>query len=120
MSKEIIYEVRGPQARITLNRPERSNAFTPEMVVAFGDALERARDDAKVRVVVITGAGTACWSGADLHAARGASAREKRARTEQRLSSSRPGGRAGTSVREKSSGLSLTPARRRARWPRPR
>ena len=57
---EIIYEKDGAGiARVTINRPERRNAFTPltvrEMIAAFTDA----REDPKIGVVLLTGAGPA-------------------------------------------------------------
>jgi enoyl-CoA hydratase/carnithine racemase len=53
-------------ATITLNRPERKNAFTLAMIDAWAAALRDARDDPGVRVVVVTGAGDAFCSGVDL------------------------------------------------------
>jgi enoyl-CoA hydratase/carnithine racemase len=53
-------------AYITLNRPERKNAFTLDMIDALGGMLADARDDDDVRVVVLTGAGDAFCSGVDL------------------------------------------------------
>lgn len=50
---------------LTLNRPERRNAITHEMVGAWTEALIAARTDPEVRVVVVTGAGSAFCSGAD-------------------------------------------------------
>lgn len=51
---------------ITLNRPERKNPLGPEMVNELCWALGDAKDDASVRVVVITGAGKAFSAGGDL------------------------------------------------------
>jgi enoyl-CoA hydratase/carnithine racemase len=58
-------------ATLTLNRPERKNALTLELVSALTDALRRASEDDEVRCVVLTGAGGAFCSGADLKAAMG-------------------------------------------------
>jgi enoyl-CoA hydratase len=66
MSDTIIYERRGPSAWITLNRPAKLNAISHELRDAFADALRRAERDDDVRVVVITGAGTAFSAGYDL------------------------------------------------------
>ena len=52
----------------TLNRPERKNAFNGELRVAIRDMLSDAREDDSVRALVITGAGGAFCSGADLTA----------------------------------------------------
>ncbi|HIE82950.1 MAG TPA: enoyl-CoA hydratase/isomerase family protein, partial [Dehalococcoidia bacterium] len=51
---------------ITMNRPERLNALTDEMRVILRDTLRTTRDNASVRAVVLTGAGRAFCSGADL------------------------------------------------------
>lgn len=51
---------------ITLNRPDRRNAMSPEMIERLGDLLERADTDPAVRVVVLTGAGRAFCSGGDV------------------------------------------------------
>jgi len=51
---------------ITLNRPERMNAMAFDVMVPFRRALEEVSDDNDTRVVVLTGAGAAFCSGADL------------------------------------------------------
>lgn len=51
---------------LTLNRPEKLNAFNPEMHQALRKALERALDDAGVRAVLLTGAGRGFCAGQDL------------------------------------------------------
>jgi enoyl-CoA hydratase len=56
----------GPALRITINRPERLNAVTAQVLADLADLLEEAGDDDSVRVVVLTGAGRAFSSGADL------------------------------------------------------
>src|SRR5688572_8016648 len=53
-------------ARIVLDRPERMNAFTFEMIDAWVDALQRCRTDDAVKVVLVTGAGEAFCSGGDI------------------------------------------------------
>ena len=53
-------------ARITLNRPERMNAFTFDMIDAWAEALRHCRTDDAVKVVVVTGAGKAFCSGGDI------------------------------------------------------
>lgn len=65
---QILYEVDGPIATITLNRPERMNAFTWRMGAEWSHALKQADDDDGVRAVVITGAGRAFCAGADMTA----------------------------------------------------
>ena len=51
---------------LTLNRPDKLNAFNPEMHQLLRDALEQARDDAGVRAVLLTGAGRGFCAGQDL------------------------------------------------------
>jgi len=63
---EIEYEVADRIATITLNRPERLNAFTIVMRGELIDAFDRADADDGVRAVVVTGAGRAFCAGADL------------------------------------------------------
>lgn len=54
--QEIIYETLDGIAKITINRPERRNAFTPLTAVELYDAFTQARDDAAIGVVLLTGA----------------------------------------------------------------
>lgn len=64
---ELLYEVDGPVGRITINRPERRNAMSFEVMAGLRDSLAAARADDAVRVVVITGAGDRAFcAGADL------------------------------------------------------
>lgn len=62
----ILYELDGPVAVIKLNRPERLNAMTQEMLSEINSALDLAEKDDNVRVVVVTGAGSSFSSGFDL------------------------------------------------------
>ncbi len=62
----ILYEKRGAVLTITLNRPDRFNAFTDGMHRDLRNAFREAGNDADVRVVVLTGAGKAFCSGQDL------------------------------------------------------
>ena len=55
-----------PLRVITLNRPDKLNAFTEEMHIAFRAALEAARDDDACRAVLLTGAGRGFCAGQDL------------------------------------------------------
>ena len=55
--EDIIYETGGGRATITINRPERLNAFRLQTILELGEAFERAADDESVGVVVLTGAG---------------------------------------------------------------
>ncbi len=64
--EDIVYESAEGIARITINRPERRNAFRPQTLFELSDAFERARDDIEVGVIVLTGAGPdAFCSGGD-------------------------------------------------------
>jgi 2-(1,2-epoxy-1,2-dihydrophenyl)acetyl-CoA isomerase len=58
----------GAIATLTLNRPERLNAFTPTMEDDVRAALDEVRSDDRVRVLVVTGAGRGFSSGADVNA----------------------------------------------------
>src|SRR5947207_1414357 len=51
---------------VTLNRPDRLNAFNPEMHKLLRQALEQARDDARIRALLISGAGRGFCAGQDL------------------------------------------------------
>ena len=63
---EIIYEVADRVLTITLNRPEKLNAFTATMMHELIAAFDQADADDDVRVIVVTGAGRAFCAGADL------------------------------------------------------
>jgi enoyl-CoA hydratase/carnithine racemase len=63
---EVIYELEGPVATVTLHRPEARNAFTVTMAHQLIAAFDRADADPAVRVVVVTGSGNAFCVGADL------------------------------------------------------
>jgi naphthoate synthase len=63
---DIIYETWDGIAKITINRPEVRNAFRPATVVEMSKAFEVAREDPKIGVVILTGAGTESFcSGGD-------------------------------------------------------
>jgi enoyl-CoA hydratase/carnithine racemase len=68
---QIVYDVRDAIATITLNRPERLNAWTPHMGRELYDAFQRAGSDDVVRVIVVTGAGRGFCAGADMENLRG-------------------------------------------------
>src|SRR3989441_6639500 len=71
--EQITYDKADGIATITLNRPERMNAFTPQMLDEWYVALLDAHTDADVRVVVLTGAGRGFCAGADLSGGEGVS-----------------------------------------------
>jgi enoyl-CoA hydratase/carnithine racemase len=62
----ILFEKKGPMAKITLNRPQALNAMNDVMFREIGQALEDSEEDNNIRVVVITGSGRAFCSGVDL------------------------------------------------------
>jgi naphthoate synthase len=64
---DIRYELSGDGiAKITIDRPEVRNAFRPQTIVEISDALERAREDTDVGVIVLTGEGPLAFcSGGD-------------------------------------------------------
>ena len=64
--QQVLYAVDAGVLTITLNRPERLNAFTARMMYELIDAFERADADDAVRAVIVTGAGRAFCAGADL------------------------------------------------------
>lgn len=67
MNENVVeYEVDPPVARITLNRPEKLNALSYELVDALSDAIRRAAADDEAKVVVVRGAGRAFSAGYDL------------------------------------------------------
>jgi enoyl-CoA hydratase/carnithine racemase len=61
----VLYSTSDGVATLTLNRPDRMNAWTPEMEDLYFDSLERADDDPDVRVIVVTGAGRGFCPGMD-------------------------------------------------------
>lgn len=69
--QEILYDVEDKIATITLNRPETLNAFTDTMLTEWVDAIEAAKTDKGVRVVIVTGAGRGFCSGMNVKEAAG-------------------------------------------------
>jgi enoyl-CoA hydratase/carnithine racemase len=63
---EVLYEVSDRIATITLNRPDRMNAVNATMPFSLAAAMKKAADDPAVRVIILTGAGRAFCSGADM------------------------------------------------------
>lgn len=64
----IKYEVEDHVLTITLNRPDKLNAFTGQMMFEMIDAFDKADADDDVRAIIVTGAGRAFCAGADLSA----------------------------------------------------
>ena len=64
--ENIIWSRKGSTLTLTLNRPDKLNAFNAELFGDLADAVEAASADDTIRVVVFTGAGRAFCAGADL------------------------------------------------------
>jgi naphthoate synthase len=64
--EDIRYEIADGIAKLTINRPEVRNAFRPQTLIELSDALNRAREDLDVGVIVLTGEGPLAFcSGGD-------------------------------------------------------
>jgi 2-(1,2-epoxy-1,2-dihydrophenyl)acetyl-CoA isomerase len=66
VSSDILYDVDGGVATVTLNRPDKLNSFTTPMLQTFNERLGEAASDIGVRAVLLTGAGRAFCAGQDL------------------------------------------------------
>src|SRR6185369_3511666 len=62
----VLVSIEGGIERVTLNRPDKLNAFNLDMHHALAAAMDRAEADAAVRCLLITGAGRGFCAGADL------------------------------------------------------
>lgn len=62
----VLYRCEGPIAILSLNRPERYNAFNDALLTGINEGLDRAAADAAVRVIIIHGNGPGFSAGADL------------------------------------------------------
>ncbi|MEO1061140.1 MAG: enoyl-CoA hydratase [Actinomycetota bacterium] len=71
----VLYEVRDRIAVLTLNRPDRLNAWTGELEARYFELLERAAADDDVVVIVVTGAGRGWCAGADMDTLQGIGSR---------------------------------------------
>jgi enoyl-CoA hydratase/carnithine racemase len=89
--QQILTETRGRVGIITLNRPERLNAWTWQMGGEMADAIARWNDDAGIGCVVITGAGRGFCSGADVQGFnRAIEQREQATTAEERVAAGAP------------------------------
>lgn len=68
MSETVLQSWSGGVLEITLNRPDRLNSFNDEMHGALAECLDMARNDARCRAVLLTGAGRGFCAGQDLSA----------------------------------------------------
>ena len=75
----VLFERDGRLGYVTLNRPERLNAFNAGQWVALQEALAQANADPEVRIIILRGAGRAFSAGADIRARSEASAEEQAA-----------------------------------------
>ncbi len=66
MGNEIIFEVKGSTAIITLNRPERKNAINQSLLTGLYNSIEKITKSDEIKVGIITGSGNAFCSGIDL------------------------------------------------------
>ena len=65
-NNELLYEVSDRIATLTLNRPDRLNAWTGQMELEYREALAEAEKSDEVRVIILTGAGRGFCAGADM------------------------------------------------------
>ncbi len=66
MADDLLFSTTGPIATITLNRPDKLNAFTDSMITGYVAALRECQADDAVQVIVLTGAGRGFCSGGDV------------------------------------------------------
>ena len=66
MTDHLKFSIADGIGRIVLDRPDRMNAFTFQMIDAWTAALERCRTEDAVKVVIVTGSGTSFCSGGDI------------------------------------------------------
>jgi enoyl-CoA hydratase/carnithine racemase len=85
MSDAVLYDVADHVAVVTLNRPDRLNAWTPDMTAGYLDALDSASADPEVRVIVVTGAGRGFCAGADMELLSGLAASGERVAARDRV-----------------------------------
>ena len=71
MNELVLYSHRGPAALITLNRPDKRNALSRDLIACLTAAFREAADDSAARSVILTGAGPAFCAGMDLDELRG-------------------------------------------------
>lgn len=88
--EQIKYEVQDHILTITLNRPDKLNAFTHIMMAELIDAFDKADADDNVRAIIVTGAGRAFCAGADLSA--GGATFDRAARPDRKTAPLRPNG----------------------------
>ncbi|WP_209122999.1 enoyl-CoA hydratase/isomerase family protein [Alkalihalobacillus sp. BA299] len=65
-NQHLLTHIESGVMRLTLNRPEALNAFSPEMITGLMDSIKEAKENQDVKVIVINGAGRAFSSGGDV------------------------------------------------------
>jgi enoyl-CoA hydratase/carnithine racemase len=114
--QDILYETDGPILTITLNRPDKLNAYTAVMGQELADAFHRANEDDAIRVVIVTGAGRGFCAGPTSRRARRVSTPAKAARRRSETQPmSRPGAQPADSSTPSSPAASLRSRRSTAR-----
>src|SRR6202050_5220465 len=78
---EIIYDKKDRGATVTMNRPEKMNAWTPKMGAEMRTAMLDAESDPSIGAIIVTGAGRAYCAGADMGALSNIAAGHAGART---------------------------------------
>ncbi len=66
MAEYVLQQIENDIAVVTLNRPEKRNALSPELVAELDATLDSLQQDGRIRAVILTGAGKAFCAGADL------------------------------------------------------
>src|ERR1700677_851654 len=66
IQRDVLYEVSNGVAVVTLNRPQKLNAWTPALEIELKSAFQGAEHSEEVRVIVLTGAGRGFCAGADM------------------------------------------------------
>jgi methylglutaconyl-CoA hydratase len=62
----VLYDIQSPAVVLTINRPDRRNALSRDLITALAAAFDRAADEAVARCVILTGAGPSFCAGMDL------------------------------------------------------
>jgi enoyl-CoA hydratase/carnithine racemase len=88
--QQITYDVADNILTLTLNRPDKLNAYTGIMQAEMIDAFDRADQDDNIRAIIVTGAGRAFCAGADLSA--GGATFDRAARPDRKTAALRPDG----------------------------
>lgn len=70
--RSLVFEKRNGIGYLTLNRPTKLNALSPELMAELGQVLDAIEDDPEVKVVILTGAGRAFSAGFDIGVPEGA------------------------------------------------